>query len=524
MINPLNELSSVYLDHIAEQEQTPEALKQRVAQMVKAIRYRARKEAVPVSKAFNDYIGSVNATSVERQSVKERLGLTGGVSHKEEYVAEKNEVEVPTGNIAKLAKKASARIDSDVSGSIDSKDSTDKTMGVFIPSPDGKKKIYGTRVKESFSNWRQDLSEVMDDSEVRKEIKEKKVKNKVIINPVMKEAIEELGGELLEMVEVSEERNDEPGEGTKQKYGDMRGLDRSGAPTSFGGKWQSKERKAAGAAALAKLKKEETEIEEGIGMTMAKAIGNPPTVSKRMRLKQALVNREIAKNAEKNKEKSYSGKAAVASEEVDLEEGMTLKDFKANRRKLKRKEASDDAKKRGHVGKEWYNSGRTYSPDEAKSGRSNMPDHERQTRHRSAVDPDNDNDDMYSADKTKNPKKLRKQKAMGELGEGTLQEKALSKAQQRFMGMVYAVKQGKMKAPSAEVAKAASSMTGKEAKDFAKTKHKGLPEKKVEEQMDSQMEPSASDDKQVEQQRKKIQMQKIRDLNIRLQAARKGVY
>ena len=63
---------------------------------------------------------------------------------------------------------------------------------------------------------------------------------------------------------MKEERNDEPGEGTKQKYGDMRGLDRSGAPTSFGGKWQSKERKAAGAAALAKLNKEEIEIDEAV--------------------------------------------------------------------------------------------------------------------------------------------------------------------------------------------------------------------------------------------------------------------
>jgi hypothetical protein len=63
---------------------------------------------------------------------------------------------------------------------------------------------------------------------------------------------------------MKEERNDEPGEGTRQKYGDMRGLDRSGAPTSFGGKWQSKERKVAGAAALAKLKKEETEIDEAV--------------------------------------------------------------------------------------------------------------------------------------------------------------------------------------------------------------------------------------------------------------------
>ena len=49
---------------------------------------------------------------------------------------------------------------------------------------------------------------------------------------------------------VISERDDEPGEGPRQRYGDMRGLDRSGAPTSFGGKWQSKERTAAGAEAL----------------------------------------------------------------------------------------------------------------------------------------------------------------------------------------------------------------------------------------------------------------------------------
>jgi hypothetical protein len=64
-----------------------------------------------------------------------------------------------------------------------------------------------------------------------------------------------------------------------------------------------------------------------------------------------------------------------------------------------------------------------------------------------------------------------------------IDEKALSKAQQRFMGMVYATKSGEMKAPSSEVASAAAGMTTKQAKDFAKTNHKGLPEKKVSEQM-----------------------------------------
>ena len=57
---------------------------------------------------------------------------------------------------------------------------------------------------------------------------------------------------------------------------------------------------------------------------------------------------------------------------------------------------------------------------------------------------------------------------------------AVSKAQQRFMGMVHATQKGDMEAPSKEVEKAADSMSKKSAKDFASTKHKGLPNKKDE--------------------------------------------
>lgn len=57
----------------------------------------------------------------------------------------------------------------------------------------------------------------------------------------------------------------------------------------------------------------------------------------------------------------------------------------------------------------------------------------------------------------------------------TLLEKAKSKAQQKFMGMVYAAKKGE-KPASKEVAKVAKGMTKKSAKDYAQTKHKGKPE------------------------------------------------
>jgi hypothetical protein len=55
-------------------------------------------------------------------------------------------------------------------------------------------------------------------------------------------------------------------------------------------------------------------------------------------------------------------------------------------------------------------------------------------------------------------------------------EKAKSKAQQKFMGMVHATQKGE-KPASKEVAKVAKEMPKKAAKDFASTKHKGLPEK-----------------------------------------------
>jgi len=59
-------------------------------------------------------------------------------------------------------------------------------------------------------------------------------------------------------------------------------------------------------------------------------------------------------------------------------------------------------------------------------------------------------------------------------------EKSVSKSQQRFFGMVrQAQKTGEKKATSPEVARVASSIKMKDAKKFASTKHKGLPEKKV---------------------------------------------
>ena len=79
------------------------------------------------------------------------------------------------------------------------------------------------------------------------------------------------------------------------------------------------------------------------------------------------------------------------------------------------------------------------------------------------------------------------------IDEESLDEKAVSKAQQRFMGMVHAAQKGE-KPASPEVAKVAKDMGKKDAKDFASTKHKGLPDHVKEDKVDLDNEdlPSAA--------------------------------
>lgn len=109
-------------------------------------------------------------------------------------------------NLKSLAKKATKRIDADVDGDVDTDDPKSTEMGEFVPSADGKKKLKPKVQRESYSNWRNDLTEIapMKDEE-EKQIKEKKVSNKVTINPKLgEEVVAEMGGTLLEMVELDE--------------------------------------------------------------------------------------------------------------------------------------------------------------------------------------------------------------------------------------------------------------------------------------------------------------------------------
>jgi len=127
-------------------DNSPEAVKGRVRSMTKAIRYKARKEG-NLMKAFNDYMGSQSGISAtERAAIKSSLGLSEN------------------------------------------------------------------KWRTLKSDWRSDLVEVssMTDEKDDKMIKEKKVKNKIVINPTMgmKEAFEEIGGTILEVAELSDDSED----------------------------------------------------------------------------------------------------------------------------------------------------------------------------------------------------------------------------------------------------------------------------------------------------------------------------
>ena len=508
--NPLNAISKVYLDQVAEAKVEPpkeklntdrnmfnipkdeqQAAKERLLAKSAAKRKAAMEALDPVGQEDADIDNDGDTDKSDKYLHKRRKAIGKAMKKRMKEEKELSEVtkmgihaphEVPDKNLKGLVKKAVKRIDADNDGDVDKDDPKETGMGEFVPSPDGKKKVRTSVRTESFSNWRNDLTEVMDDSVDSKPIKEKKVNNKIKINPTLGEALEEIGATLIEMVEVDEfdfvvesvydellEEGygeddieeaiefalteakvtfghdtptkkddvmkkakgrlrylgrkvgekigaakksakyasakaqvaaynkgrevaqtagdktrkarkavaDAPGKAKKGLKGAVKKaaqkvVDRMSEETQidenvatgkakrakFGGIAQkvgksevvtNKEKsaalekhfaakkakeKSAGEAAhkaasakglspaeaemrrkaaerkAARMRKEETEIEEGIGMTMAKAVGNPPALSKRMKLKQALLNREIRKNAAASKKKSYSGAAA----------------------------------------------------------------------------------------------------------------------------------------------------------------------------------------------------------------------
>ena len=67
-------------------------------ELTKAIRYQARRDNVPLPKAFNDYVSKNQLSGSERTALRQKLGFMG-----EETIVDEEEHKIGGGNLKKLA-------------------------------------------------------------------------------------------------------------------------------------------------------------------------------------------------------------------------------------------------------------------------------------------------------------------------------------------------------------------------------------------------------------------------------------
>ena len=211
----LNDLSKIYLDQISEKKKDDSYLETDMKKR-QANNEKARKEMEKIPGQKNPHFEEKQLDPVGQEDAD--IDNDGDTDKSDKYLHKRrkaiakamkkrkvSEQEDKIGsNLKSLVKKAAKRIDADVDGDVDTDDPKSTEMGEFLPSPNGKKKIKPIVQKEGFSNWRQELSEVMSDDIESKPIKEKKVNNKIVINPKLSEAVEEIGGEVIFISEVEE--------------------------------------------------------------------------------------------------------------------------------------------------------------------------------------------------------------------------------------------------------------------------------------------------------------------------------
>ena len=177
-----------------------ERKKRQQAEFDKFVGKKTKTESLdPVGQEDKDIDNDGDHDKTDKYLHKRRKAIGRAIKKKMSEQEEK----IGGGNLKKLAGKATKRIDADNDGDVDKDDPKEKGMGEFVPSVDGKKKLRTSVKTESYS-WRKDLAEIMTDDIDSKPIKEKKVNNKIKINPKLGESLEQLGGELIEMVEVDE--------------------------------------------------------------------------------------------------------------------------------------------------------------------------------------------------------------------------------------------------------------------------------------------------------------------------------
>jgi hypothetical protein len=225
-----------------------DSFEKKVRQFVYDVRHLVRKNNIPVEKAFQMRSAKTNYGAAVVKTAKEKLGIkSGGTAPVSEEVdgeklysvvirykngttyrkrTSRSEINrlrsnpnVSSVEMTKYGVDGLAKKDYDGDGKIESP-SKEHAGAVHNAiqratggTPDGKdtrgktskKKLKSHGLGEGFSNWRGDLCEIDGEIENKKQtqIKEKKVKNKIVINPPLnlETHIQNLGGELINITE-----------------------------------------------------------------------------------------------------------------------------------------------------------------------------------------------------------------------------------------------------------------------------------------------------------------------------------
>ena len=204
--NPLDDISKVYLEHIAEKKDDSYLetdMKKRQKNNEKA-----RKDMKKMGSMSNPHFGSGPTGSMSSEALDPVGKEDGDVNNDgkkdstDSYLMKRRKA---IGAAMKKKMKEQAEIARAEAKAIEEEENK-------VAEEIEQKKFEAVKAKlakEGKSNWRDDLGDLievapMTDTESEKKIKEKKVENRIKINPKLGEAVEEIGGEIIEMTEVEE--------------------------------------------------------------------------------------------------------------------------------------------------------------------------------------------------------------------------------------------------------------------------------------------------------------------------------
>ena len=197
-LNPLNDISRTYLDTIAKINQKEEETEikrwegelnlqmKTMANLTKEEKAESSEKEEEDRKKDDDLAGAPNKNGKNGKKKKRWWDDDGDGKGYEDHEVKKEDAQ--HGYDSKGRSKNPADVEK-------RKRKEDKLFGAPLK-------------KEAFSSWRDDLREIVSahpitDVESEKEVTEKKgIKNKVIINPKMSEAVAEIGGEVISETEV----------------------------------------------------------------------------------------------------------------------------------------------------------------------------------------------------------------------------------------------------------------------------------------------------------------------------------